>query len=93
LKKLKREIFKKSVDKIDKNDYLINFGNTVANAVENSLKESWKSSDLSDLNQFDAEIMHHSIYCDNVLKNSITRDKILLKVLLLKFINYLIFNF
>ena len=63
-----------------KNDYLINFGKTLTTSIENSLNESWKAQDLHNLNMFDAEIMHHAIYCDNVLKKTIGRDKILLKV-------------
>jgi hypothetical protein len=66
-------------ENIDRNDYLIQFGNTFSKAIENCINESWMGSDLEDLNLFDSEIMHQAVYCDSVLKESIQHDKILNK--------------
>lgn len=49
-------------------------------AIDNCVNESWKSFDMEYLDKWDAEILHHSIYCENLLKINIPRDKNLVKV-------------
>ena len=51
-------------------------------AIDEHINESWKQNrdlKVQNLNTFDAEIMHHAIYCNNILNNTVARDKILLK--------------